>query len=97
MILFEIIDGVGKITLNRPDKFHSVVRELALELQRALEKCDKDEVRAVIITATGKAFCAGQDLIEVTGPEAPNISKIIQEHYNPIIHKIRNLEFIIKF
>ncbi len=42
MILFEIIEGVAKITFNRPDKFHSVVRELALELQEVLEKCKKD-------------------------------------------------------
>ena len=93
MILFEIINGVGKITLNRPNKFHSVVRELALELQKALEECAKNQsIRAVLITATGKAFCAGQDLAEATAPNAPNISKIIQEHYNPIIRKIRNLE-----
>ena len=93
MILFEIINGVGKITLNRPDKFHSVVRELALELQKVLEECATNQsIRSVLITATGKAFCAGQDLAEATAPNAPNISKIIQEHYNPIIRKIRNLE-----
>ena len=92
MILFEIIDGVAKITFNRPDKFHSVVRELALELQEVLEKCKKHEIRAVLITSTGKAFCAGQDLTEATAPNAPNITKIIEEHYNPIINKIRNLE-----
>ena len=93
MILFEITEGVGKITLNRPEKFHSVVRELALDLQRALDECAKNnEIRAVFITASGKAFCAGQDLSEATAPDAPNITKIIQEHYNPIIRKIRNLE-----
>ena len=92
MILFEIIEGVAKITFNRPDKFHSVIRELALELQEALDKCKDGKIRAVMITASGKAFCAGQDLAEATGPNAPNISKIIQEHYNPIIRKIRTLE-----
>jgi len=92
MILFEIIEGVAKITFNRPDKFHSVIKELALELQEALDKCKDRKIRAVMITASGKAFCAGQDLAEATGPNAPNISKIIQEHYNPIIQKIRNLE-----
>jgi 2-(1,2-epoxy-1,2-dihydrophenyl)acetyl-CoA isomerase len=92
MILFEIIEGVAKITFNRPDKFHSVIRELALELQEALDKCKDGKIRAVMITASGKAFCAGQDLAEATGPNAPNISKIIQEHYNPIIQRIRNLE-----
>ncbi len=92
MIIFEKIDGVGKITFNRPDKFHSVIKELALEMQSALDKCKEDDVRAVMITASGKAFCAGQDLGEATGPDAPKISKIIQEHYNPIIQKIRHLK-----
>jgi len=93
MILFDIKDGVGKITLNRPEKFHSIIRELALEFQNSLDKCiNEGNVRAVLITAKGKAFCAGQDLEEATNPNAPNITKIIQEHYNPIIRKIRCLE-----
>lgn len=93
MIQFEKIDGVGKITLNRPEKFHSFVREMALELQNVLNKCKEDnEVRAILITANGKAFCAGQDLGEASDPNGPDISKIIQEHYNPIIRKIRNLD-----
>tara|TARA_B100000900_G_scaffold272780_1_gene233015 strand:+ start:931 stop:1701 length:771 start_codon:yes stop_codon:yes gene_type:complete len=93
MILFEIKDGVGKICLNRPEKFHSVVKNLALELQKKLDECaTNNDVRAVLITATGKAFCAGQDLGEATAPNAPNIGEIIHKHYNPIINKIRNLQ-----
>ena len=92
MIQFEKIDGVGKITLNRPEKYHSFVREMALKLQETLDICEKDdEIRSVMITASGKAFCAGQDLTEATDPNGINISTIIQEHYNPIILKIRNL------
>tara|TARA_Y100001954_G_scaffold224627_1_gene264250 strand:- start:6 stop:776 length:771 start_codon:yes stop_codon:yes gene_type:complete len=92
MIHFEKIDGVGKITLNRPEKYHSFVREMALKLQETLDICEKnDEIRSVMITASGKAFCAGQDLTEATDPNGINISTIIQEHYNPIILKIRNL------
>ena len=93
MIQFEIIDGVGKITLNRPEKYHSFVREMALQLQDALDECkQKKEVRTILITASGKAFCAGQDLAEAIDPSIPSISKIIQEHYNPIIRKIRTIE-----
>ena len=93
MIDFELIDGVGKITLNRPDKYHSFVREMALKLQETLDKCnDNKEVRSILITATGKAFCAGQDLGEATDPNGPELTKIVQEHYNPIIRKIRNIE-----
>ena len=66
---------------------------MAIQLQDALDKCkENDKVRAIFITATGKAFCAGQDLAEAIDPSIPSISKIIQEHYNPIIRKIRNME-----
>jgi 2-(1,2-epoxy-1,2-dihydrophenyl)acetyl-CoA isomerase len=93
MIQFEIKEGVGKMTLNRPEKYHSFVREMALQLQDALDKCNDDKsVRAILITATGKAFCAGQDLGEATDPNGPDLTQIVQEHYNPIIKKIRNME-----
>ena len=93
MIQFEIKEGVGKMTLNRPEKYHSFVREMALQLQDALDKCNNDKsVRAILITATGKAFCAGQDLGEATDPNGPELTQIVQEHYNPIIKKIRNME-----
>ena len=81
MIQFEIVSGVGKITLNRPEKYHSFVREMALKLQKTLDKCnDNKEVRSILITATGKAFCAGQDLEEATDPNGPELTKIVQEH-----------------
>lgn len=93
MIQFEIIEAVGKITLNRPDKYHSFVRKMALQLQSVLDKCNEDKsVRAILITATGKAFCAGQDLGEATDPNGPDLTQMVQEHYNPIIRKIRNIE-----
>jgi len=93
MIKFEILEGVGKITLDRPEKYHSFVREMALKLQETLDQCnDNNDVRAIMITASGKAFCAGQDLVEAIDPSITSISKIIQEHYNPIIKKIRTIE-----
>ena len=93
MIQFEINDGVGIITLNRPEKYHAFVREMALQLQATLDKCNENKtVRAILITAKGKAFCAGQDLGEATDPNGPKLTQIVQEHYNPIIRKIRNIE-----
>ena len=69
MIKFEILEGVGKITLDRPEKYHSFVREMALKLQEILDQCkNNNDVRAIIITASGKAFCAGQDLSEAIDP-----------------------------
>ena len=84
--------GVLKLSLNRPEKFNSFNRVMALELQQYLDKAaDDDNIRAVYLTGEGKAFCAGQDLSEAVDPQGPGIEKIVVEHYNPIILKIRNL------
>ncbi|MGB0979960.1 MAG: enoyl-CoA hydratase-related protein [Croceimicrobium sp.] len=85
--------AVLKLTLNRPDKYNSFVREMALSLQAELNRAQSDaSIRAVLLTGTGKAFCAGQDLAEATDPNGPELSKIVTEHYNPIIEALRNLD-----
>ena len=92
-ILFEIKNSIAFITLNRPEKFNSFNREMALQLQQALDFCTSEKrIRAVLITGEGKAFCAGQDLGEAADPNGPGIEKIVEEHYNPIIKKIRTIE-----
>ena len=91
MIKTSFIDGVKIIKLNRIEKFHSFTRELAFKLIDELEKSQNDEsTRAIMITAEGKAFCAGQDLNEAIEDNGLEIEKIISEHYNPLILKIRN-------
>lgn len=91
-ILFEIKDAIGFITLNRPDKLNSFNREMALLMQEAIDNCKDKTVRCVYITGNGKAFSAGQDLAEVVDPEGPGMKKILSEHYNPIVKRIRLLE-----
>jgi 2-(1,2-epoxy-1,2-dihydrophenyl)acetyl-CoA isomerase len=91
-ILFEIKSNVGIIILNRPDKLNSFNREMALSFQGFLDECRAEEVRAVYITGSGKAFSAGQDLAEVVDPAGPGISRILIEHFNPIVIRIRELE-----
>jgi len=92
-IQFEIENGVGIITLNRPDKFNSFVRQMAFDLQARLDECKENkEVRAIYITGEGKAFCAGQDLAEAIDPEQTELNKIVEEHYNPIIERLRKIE-----
>lgn len=90
-ILIKIENQVAYITLNRPDVFNSFNREMALLLQSILDDCEyNNEVRSIVITGNGKAFCAGQDLKEVTSSELnPGFKKILEEHYNPIITRIR--------
>lgn len=90
-ILIKIENQVAYITLNRPDVFNSFNREMAFSLQSILDDCEHNNgVRSIVITGNGKAFCAGQDLKEVTNPELnPGFKKILEEHYNPIITRIR--------
>ncbi len=92
-ILLKIENNIATITLNRPEVFNSFNREMALQLQDILDACEKDDnVRAMVLTGNGKAFCAGQDLKEVTSPELnPGFKKILEEHYNPIITRIRHI------
>lgn len=92
-ILFEIKSSIAFITLNRPEKFNSFNREMALALQQCLYECDSiDEIRCVYITGAGKAFSAGQDLSEIIDPDGPGLEKILSEHFNPVIIGIRNLK-----
>ncbi|MDP5101360.1 MAG: enoyl-CoA hydratase-related protein [Nonlabens sp.] len=93
-ILLSVNNGVATITLNRPQVFNSFNKEMAFAMQDALDECAKNsEVRAVLITGNGKAFCAGQDIQEITNPDLnPGFKAILDDHYNPIVLKIRNLE-----
>jgi 2-(1,2-epoxy-1,2-dihydrophenyl)acetyl-CoA isomerase len=92
-ILTEKKHNVLILKLNRPDKFNSFNREMALQLIAELDKAEIDKtIRAIIITGEGKAFCAGQDLAEAIDTNGPGIKKIVEEHYNQIILKIRAIE-----
>ena len=92
-IEINIEDQVCIIKLNRPKVFNSFNKEMAFELQEILDNCEKNPgVRSILLTAEGKAFCAGQDLQELTAPDGPKLSDIVREHYNPIIKRIRSIE-----
>ncbi len=92
-ILEQHENGVCTLTLNRPEVFNSFNKEMAMALQQALDNCEKnDDVRAIVITGSGKAFCAGQDLGEAMDPNGPELKSIVKDHYNPIITRIRNIE-----
>ena len=85
--------GVLFISLNRPEVFNSFNKEMAIDLQRTLDKAQTDDaIRSIVITGEGKAFCAGQDLVEATDPNGPELQTIVRDHYNPIIEKIRAIE-----
>lgn len=91
-VLLEIKNGVAHITLNRPEKYNALTREMLLSLQSCLDQSEIDKsVRCVLITGAGKGFSAGQDLSQKFNPRGDDMKKMVSELYNPVIHKIRNL------
>ena len=84
-ILFEIKDSIAYITLNRPDKFNSFNREMALLMQGKLDECASlHEIRCVYITGAGKAFSGGQDISELVGENKIEIKQTISPQEQPI-------------
>lgn len=76
---YEEIDGVAKITLNRPDAANALNVELARDLMKAAIQCSESEsVRAVILTGNGKLFCAGGD-IQAFDQAGDNVGGLIKE------------------
>ncbi len=92
-ILINDIGGVRILSLNRPEKYNSFNREMALALQSALDDCAADEgVRCIVITGAGKGFCAGQDLSEASDVDSLDFRRMVDEHYNATILRMRRLE-----
>ncbi|MDX2706136.1 enoyl-CoA hydratase-related protein [Streptomyces sp. PA03-6a] len=95
-VLYEVSDGLATITLNRPEAMNSLNVETKVALRDALEAAGADPaVRAVLLTANGKAFCVGQDLKEHVAflqqeGGGPAMSTV-REHYNPIVTAIATM------
>lgn len=91
-LLYSVENGVATLTLNRPDVFNAFNEQQSYDLQDALKQVARDEnVRVVVLTGAGKAFCSGQDLKAIAGVEKRSLSESIHKRYNPIIRAMRNL------
>lgn len=85
-ILTEVKDQVGYITMNRPEAFNSMTLEMSAAIQQQLKDWNASEdIRAVVLTGAGKAFCAGQDLKEATGDDAPTMEYLVINSFNTIV------------
>jgi 2-(1,2-epoxy-1,2-dihydrophenyl)acetyl-CoA isomerase len=93
-ILFEVDQGVARITLNRPDVLNSVHTGMSSEIRDALSRAEQvPEIRAVLLTGAGRGFCAGQDLDEVRpGASAGDFAAHVRTVYNPLVRALRALE-----
>lgn len=84
--------NVLNLTLNRPEVYNAIDDTLSYELQDAFKAAEKDhEVRVIVFTGTGKAFCSGQDLKAISGIEKRSFIDSINKRYNPIIRAMRNM------
>ena len=94
-ILFEQADGVGRITLNRPDRLNSFTAEMHRELATVLDEVARfDEVRAVLLTGAGRGFCAGQDLADrAVAPDAEpvDLGRSVEMFYAPLVRRLATL------
>ena len=87
------VDGpVATLTLDRPAALNALTVPIKVALREALESIAADrEVRAVVLTGAGRAFCAGQDLAERDEPDAAPLEIEVRERYNPIIRALRSM------
>lgn len=96
-IILQINDGTARLTLNRPDKLNSFNVAMHLEMADALDRLKSDKtVRVLVLTGAGRAFCAGQDISDVTAaPGEPplDLGEPIEKYYMPLVLTLRNLAF----
>ncbi|MFJ8308623.1 MULTISPECIES: enoyl-CoA hydratase/isomerase family protein [unclassified Streptomyces] len=98
-VLYEVSDGLATITINRPEAMNAMNTEAKVALREAVRAAASDPaVRAVLLTASGRAFCVGQDLKEhVASLTADRESgtgqtmSTVQEHYNPILRALTEM------
>ena len=94
-VLHERRDGYAVLTLNRPERLNAFTESIHLGLRAAFDEIEADaDCRAVILTGSGRGFCAGQDLAErdptLTG-ERPDLGQTLETYYNPFIRRMRAL------
>ncbi len=93
-IKLEIAGGVGRLTLNRPEKLNSFTAAMHRELAAALgELKAANDLRVVVLTGAGRAFCTGQDLkdAEIVGGAREDFARAIELYYAPLVLGLRAL------
>lgn len=98
-VLYEVSDGLATITLNRPEAMNAMNIEAKVALREAVQSAESDPaVRAVLLTATGRAFCVGQDLKEHVGSLMADRAagtgqtmSTVKEHYNPVLRALTGM------
>ncbi len=91
-IEWDVRDGVGWVTFNRPDSMNAFTAEMLTELRRVLDAAARDDaVRVVVLTGAGRAFSAGQDLKEHMAGTPEAIGEHLARYYNPVVERLHDL------
>ncbi|HZX37709.1 MAG TPA: enoyl-CoA hydratase-related protein [Streptomyces sp.] len=98
-VLYEVSDGLATITINRPEAMNAMNTEAKVALRDSARAAAADpSVRAVLLTASGRAFCVGQDLKEHIGnliaaheSGGGDVMNTVREHYNPIVRALTEM------
>ena len=99
-IKFEKMDGVGIITLDRPESRNALTLEMVAEMGEAIQACKRPDVRAVLLTGAGGGFCSGADLkfvLESLGDGGPDglqeyIRTLANDLHTKVVLELRRLE-----
>ena len=98
-ILFEVTEGVARLTLNRPERLNSFNTAMHAEVRAALASLTEGPdgapaARVLVFTGAGRGFCAGQDLSDravAPGGAAADLGESVEKNYKPLIMALRNL------
>ncbi len=93
-ILFEVRDGIARLTLNRPERLNSFNSEMHAEVRAALASLPSAQARVLVISGAGRGFCAGQDLNDravAPGAGPPDLAASIEQNYKPLVLSLRAL------
>jgi len=95
-LLSETKDGVLTLTLNRPEVLNALTMGMMKGIRDALKSAATDKaIKAVILTASGRAFCAGADLGDLKKRQSVSTFSLgdeLRDHFNPLVAQIRSLE-----
>lgn len=90
-IQYSVENGIAWITLNRPNTLNAFVAQMNREMVKALKTASSSEdVRCIVITGAGRAFCSGQDLSEVD--EKMDLGQVLRENYGPMLKQTLQVE-----
>jgi 2-(1,2-epoxy-1,2-dihydrophenyl)acetyl-CoA isomerase len=93
-ILFDIGEGVARLTFNRPERLNAFNSEMHAEVRAALAAVEAGAARVLVISGAGRGFCAGQDLSDravAPGAAPPDLAESIERNYKPLVLALRAL------